>query len=73
MFHFEIEAEYLSQNALDFLQKVPSGVMQFEIGVQSSNPKTLESVSRSPEIEKIAQNVKQIPKTIHCHLDLIAG
>lgn len=73
MFHFEIEAEYLSPKALDFLQKVPSGVMQFEIGVQSSNPKTLESVSRSPEIEKIAQNVKQIPKTIHCHLDLIAG
>ena len=73
MFHFEIEAEFLSQKALDFLQKVPSGVMQFEIGVQSSNPKTLESVSRSPEIEKIAQNVKQIPKTIHCHLDLIAG
>ena len=35
MFHFEIEAEYLSQNALDFLQKVPSGVMQFEIGVKS--------------------------------------
>ena len=73
MFHFEIEAEYLSQKALDFLQKVPEGVMQFEIGVQSSNQKTLQSVSRSPEIEKLAQNVRQIPKSIHCHLDLIAG
>ena len=73
MFHFEIEAEYLSQKALDFLQKVPEGVMQFEIGVQSSNQKTLESVSRSPEIEKLAHNVRQIPKSIHCHLDLIAG
>lgn len=73
MFHFEIEAEYLSEDALDFLQKVPSGVMQFEIGVQSANPETLKAVSRSPNVIKLAENVKRIPRTIHQHLDLIAG
>ena len=47
--------------------------MQFEIGVQSSNQKTLKSVLRSDEILKLAQNIKRLPKTIRCHLDLIAG
>ena len=73
MFHFEIEAEYLSKKALEFLQTVPNGVMQFEIGVQSANKQTLKAVNRSDNIEKLAQNVKQIPSTIHKHLDLIAG
>lgn len=73
MFHFEIEAEFLSEKALDFLQKVPEGVMQFEIGIQSANSKTLKAVNRSPETAKLAQNIKRIPPSIHCHVDLIAG
>ena len=73
MFHFEIEAEYLSEDALEFLQKVPCGVMQFEIGVQSANKQTLRSINRSDNIELLYKNVKRIPRTIHQHLDLIAG
>lgn len=73
MFHFEIEAEYLSEEALEFLKQVPSGVMQFEIGVQSANPETLKAISRSSELKKLAENIRRIPKTIHSHLDLIAG
>ncbi|MCR5401119.1 MAG: B12-binding domain-containing radical SAM protein [Treponema sp.] len=73
MFHFEIEAQYLSQKALDFLQKVPQGIMQFEIGVQSANPKSLKAVNRSPDTKILKENILQIPKTIHTHLDLIAG
>lgn len=73
MFHFEIEAEYLTEEALNFLQKVPAGVMQFEIGVQSANKETLRAVNRSDNIEKLAENIKRIPRTIHQHLDLIAG
>lgn len=73
MFHFEIEAEYLDESALEFLQSVPKGVMQFEIGVQSANKKTLEAVGRSTETEKLFANIRRIPKTIHSHLDLIAG
>lgn len=73
MFHFEIEAEFLDEEALAFLQDVPPGVMQFEIGVQSSNKKTLSVVGRSVGTEKLAQNIKRFPRTIHIHLDLIAG
>lgn len=73
MFHFEIEAEYLSEEALDFLQKVPAGVMQFEMGVQSANKKTLAAVNRSDNTEILAEKIRRIPRTIHQHLDLIAG
>lgn len=73
MFHFEIEAEYLSEEALDFLQKVPEGIMQFEMGVQSANKKTLKAVNRSDNIEVLAKKISRIPRTIHQHLDLIAG
>lgn len=73
MFHFEIEAEYLSKEALNFLQTVPSGIMQFEIGFQSANQKTLKIISRSDNIEKLCTNILALPKTIHKHLDLIAG
>lgn len=73
MFHFEIEAEYLSDDALAFLQQVPGGVMQFEMGVQSANKKTLKAVNRSDNVELLAEKIRRIPKTIHQHLDLIAG
>ena len=73
MFHFEIEAEYLSDKALEFLQQIPEGMMQFEMGVQSANKKTLAAINRSTNIEALAEKIKRIPRTIHQHLDLIAG
>lgn len=73
MFHFEIEAEYLSDKALDFLQKIPEGMMQFEMGVQSANKKTLAAINRSTNINELAEKIRRIPRTIHQHLDLIAG
>ncbi len=73
MFHFEIEAEYLSEKALAFLQNIPAGAMQFEMGVQSANKKTLAAINRSTNVEALAQKIKRIPRTIHQHLDLIAG
>lgn len=73
MFHFEIEAEYLSDKALEFLQQIPEGMMQFEMGIQSANKKTLAAINRSTNVEKLAEKIKRIPRTIHQHLDLIAG
>ena len=69
MFHFEIEAEFLTDEALLFLKTVPPGVMQFEIGVQSTNKKTLCAVGRSQNVEMLFENIAQIPRTIHSHLD----
>lgn len=73
MFHFEIEAEYLSDEALEFLQKIPKGMMQFEIGVQSANADVLKAIHRSENVKILADNIRRIPRTIHQHLDLIAG
>ena len=73
MFHFEIEAHTLSKKMLDFIQDFPTGIVQFEIGVQSTNEKTLKEIGRQTDFQKIKDNVCRIPKTIHKHLDLIAG
>ena len=72
-FHFEIAAECLSEAALDFIKDMPENSIQFEIGVQSINPKTLEEVGRKADLENLSRIIKNIPSFIHVHLDLIAG
>jgi len=74
-FHFEVSAEILSDEAIEFLTKVPPGLFQFEIGVQSTNNRTLSQVNRNTDIKKLFQNVKKLRSSnnIHIHLDLIAG
>ena len=72
-FHFEIAAECLSEVALDFIKDMPENSIQFEIGVQSINPKTLEEVGRKADLENLRRIIKKIPSFIHVHLDLIAG
>lgn len=72
-FHFEIEARLLCDEAFEILKNAKEGTIQFEIGIQSIHPKTLEIVGRSTDIETICQNIKKIPNNIHVHLDLIAG
>lgn len=73
VFHFEIAAQYLSANALAFLQSVPENCMQFEIGIQSIHPETLNAVGRQGDANLLKKIIQQIPKKIHVHLDLIAG
>ena len=72
-FHFEIAAECLSDVALDFIKDMPENSIQFEIGVQSINPQTLEEVGRKADLENLSRIINKIPKFIHVHLDLIAG
>ncbi|WP_408955052.1 B12-binding domain-containing radical SAM protein [Natroniella sp. ANB-PHB2] len=74
-FHFEITADLLSGEILDFLKDVPSGYFQFEIGIQSTNPKTLELIDRKVDFNRLAEVVKKLQAAgnIHLHLDLIAG
>jgi radical SAM superfamily enzyme YgiQ (UPF0313 family) len=72
-FHFEIAAEQLTAPALAILRTVPYGMMQFEIGIQSTNPPTLEQVGRSADLNHISSVLAAIPRSIHVHLDLIAG
>lgn len=73
MFHFEIAAEQFTQKVLDYLQTVSEGVMQFEVGIQTMNPQTLLQIHRPFDRNHLASIIRQVPKTIHMHLDLIAG
>lgn len=72
-FHFEINANILDDESLELLKKVPKDYFQFEIGVQSINYDTMESINRRNLLDKLEKNVREISKNIHLHLDLIAG
>ena len=74
-FHFEIAADILTDQLLDLLKSARMGLFQLEIGVQSTNKKTLDAISRNGDFEKISR-VTDIIKSynnIHIHLDLITG
>ena len=74
-FHFEIAAELLGREELELLKIMRPGLLQLEIGVQTTNPETLRKINRPADPEKIAGIVKEIKsgENIHVHLDLIAG
>lgn len=74
-FHFEISADLLKEEELNLLNQMRVGLVQLEIGVQSTNPETIKAINRKMDLEKLAYAVKRIQegKNIHQHLDLIAG
>ena len=74
-FHFEVSADMLNGEELAILGKMRPGLVQLEIGVQSTNPKTLKEVRRFADLDKLRHAVVRIhaEHNIHVHLDLIAG
>ena len=74
-FHFEIEADLLTKEELDLMRQMRPGLIQLEIGVQSTNVKTLQEIRRHVDFDRISRTVKRIQdmRNIHQHLDLIAG
>lgn len=74
-FHFEIAADILSNESIDILNKMRPGLVQLEIGVQTTNEETLKAINRPCKISHLSEIVEQIrkPNNVHIHLDLIAG
>ena len=74
-FHFEISADLLKEDEISLLNSLRPGLVQLEVGVQSTNPQTLEAIHRSASFQKISDAVEAVHKgkNIHQHLDLIAG
>lgn len=74
-FHFEVAADLLTDEMLEVMEQMRPGLIQLEIGVQSTNPETLKAIKRTMKFEKVAEIVNRIHsfKNIHQHLDLIAG
>lgn len=74
-FHFEIAADILTQEELEVLGTMRPGLVQLEIGVQTTNEDALCAIRRKTQFDAIAQCSGRIAegKNIHQHLDLIAG
>ena len=74
-FHFEVAADLLTEDEIALIQTMRPGLIQLEIGVQSTNEKTLAEIHRKTDFEEITRKVKAVQKgeNVNQHLDLIAG
>lgn len=74
-FHFEVAADIMTEEEIDLLGSMRPGLLQLEIGVQSTNKETLREINRYADTDRIAEVVNKLRKrgNIHIHLDLIAG
>ncbi len=74
-FHFEVAADILKEEELQCLQGMRPGLVQLEIGVQSTNPQTIEEIHRVMDVGKVAEVTKRLKENenMNLHLDLIAG
>lgn len=74
-YHFEICADLLDEESFILLERFPTGKIQLEIGVQSTNPETLSAVNRSPDTARLIENIARLHSmgNMHIHADLIAG
>lgn len=74
-YHFEICAELLEEEDFQILKDAPENIFLFEIGIQSTNEKTLKEVNRNNNLDKLLNNIKRLrdETKVHLHIDLIAG
>lgn len=74
-FHFEISADLLREEELKLMSRMRPGLIQLEIGVQSTNPDTIRAIHRNMDLKKLEASVARVKSfgNIHQHLDLIAG
>lgn len=74
-FHFEISADLLQEEEMELMSQMRPGLIQLEIGVQSTNPETIRAIHRHMDLKKLEHCVNRVHsfRNIHQHLDLIAG
>ena len=74
-FHFEVAADLLNNEEIALIRSMRPGLIQLEIGVQSTNPDTVREIRRRMDLVKVEKNVAAVreARNVHQHLDLIAG
>ena len=74
-FHFEVSADLINEEELQLMESMRPGLIQLEIGVQSTNEITIKEIHRTMKLERLKEVVKRVQSmgNIHQHLDLIAG
>ena len=71
----ELAGDLLDDETIELLKKAPKDIMQFEIGVQTTNAHTMQAINRKIDQNKLFANISKLMQNnnIHIHLDLIAG
>ncbi|MBU1108367.1 MAG: DUF4080 domain-containing protein [Candidatus Riflebacteria bacterium] len=69
-FHFEIHADFLSEEIIDLLADAPDGMFHLEIGIQSTNPASLKAVNRRFDLAILRERIHQLRSRTKCHLHL---
>ena len=74
-FHFEVSADIFDEEELELIGRMRPGLIQLEIGVQSTNPDTIREIHRHMDLVKLKRAVDRVYdyRNTHQHLDLIAG
>jgi len=74
-FHFEVAADLFDVELLELVSRMPKGRVQFEIGIQSTNPETLKEINRVMDIDRVLEAIQTLISygNCHIHVDLIAG
>ncbi len=74
-FHLEISACLLDEETISLLASAPEGLLQLEIGIQSTHPETLRAISRTHDTTKVLHNTALLCAlpNLRVHADLIAG
>ena len=74
-FHFEVAADLLNEEEIRLIEQMRPGLIQLEIGVQSTNAETIREIRRTMKFSEVSRIVKRINQgeNVHQHLDLIAG
>ena len=74
-FHFEVSADLINEAELELISSMRPGLIQLEIGVQSTNDATITEIRRTMNLDRLKEIVKRVQAAgnIHEHLDLIAG
>ena len=65
----------MNEEELELIRSMRPGLIQLEIGVQSTNPETIREIRRTMDLARLEENVRNVRegRNVHQHLDLIAG
>lgn len=72
-FQFEVNGDSISSDTLSLLNKMRKKSIRLEIGIQSTNPRTIKAISRTQNFDKLRSNVLALRDNVVIHTDLIAG
>ena len=72
-FQFEVNGDSIDSSTIELLNKMRKKSIRLEIGVQSTNPKTIKAIARTQDFTKLRDNVLKLRSNVVIHTDLIAG